>query len=379
MQQALSKGQSIDEKAIDEKNINAVRLNDLYICFKTEKVFLHQDEIILSVLSFRLLKTLLLHAPKPLSCHELLTLVWQDVITGEENVKQRISLLRKSLDQCQVTSYIQNQRNRGYFIAAPLIWITHTPSKKAVSTLSFQQYALFSLILICGFLSLAFISIHETPQVSLDVSIDNSIRLAQQQADLAFCLDGLDDYIEIEDQDRLDIHKEDFAIDTWLRTQAMEQRVIVDKRFEDQEKDVQGYVLYIDEGLLSFQLATGDGSWYCLKPHSSCSLYHSGGFVADGNWHHVAVSIDRDNPQGMSFYLDGQLISIADPTDRMASLANDNPLRIGSRSSYTTGLFKGAIGAINLYHRQLSNTEVSSLYQQGNPRRCYSIATKGGV
>lgn len=374
MQQALTQGQ-----VIDEGNIDGVRMNNLYICFKTEKVFCHEEEILLSTLSFRLLKTLLLHSPHPLSCQELLTLVWQDVITGEENVKQRISLLRKSLAQNQVTPSIQNQRNRGYFIRGPLIWITKTANQKKTPRFFMRQYAIVSMILVCSLLSLAFISTHKTSQGLLDVSIDHSIRLAQQQADLAFCLDGLDDYIEIEDQDRLDIKEEDFAIDTWIRTQSMQQRVIVDKRFEDQEKDVQGYVLYIDEGLLSFQLATGDGTWYCLQPDSSCSLYHSGGFVADNTWHHIAVSIDRDDPKGMHFYLDGQLIAIADPTDRMASLANDKPLRIGSRSSYTTGLFKGAIGAINLYHRQLTEYEVNSLYQQGNPRHCYSIATKGGV
>ena len=374
MQQALSQGQAIDEGIID-----GVRINDLYICFKKEKIFNGDKEIILSHLSFRLLKTLILYSPQPLSCQELLSLVWQDVITGEENVKQRISLLRKSFTQQQVRISIQNQRGRGYFISDPLTWISNTASQKNTSRFSLHQYAFFGFIGIGSLLSLAFISIHDTSQVSLNVSIDNSVRLAQKQIDLAFCLDGLDDYIELEDQDRLDIQEEDFAIDTWIRTQAMGQRVIVDKRFEDQEKDVKGYVLYIDEGLLSFQLATGDGTWYCLQPDSSCSLYHSNGFVADGNWHHIAVSIDRDNPQGMRFYLDGQLIAIADPTDRMASLANDKPLRIGSRSSYITGLFKGAIGAINLYHRQLSQHEVRSLFLQGNARQCYSIATKGGV
>ncbi|WP_299008358.1 LamG-like jellyroll fold domain-containing protein [uncultured Shewanella sp.] len=374
MQQALSQGQVIDEDIID-----GVKINDLYICFKKERIFSNNNEIVLSHLSFRLLKTLLLHSPHPLSCQELLSLVWQDVITGEENVKQRISLLRKSFTQHQVRISIQNQRGRGYFISDPLTWISNTARSQKNSRLSLHRYAFFGFIGIGSLLSLAFISTHDTSQVSLNMSIDNSVRLAKKQMDLAFCLDGLDDYIEIEDQDRLDVQEGDFAIDTWIRTQAMGQRVIVDKRFEDQEKDVKGYVLYIDEGLLSFQLATGNGTWYCLQPNSSCSLYHSNGFVADGKWHHIAVSIDRDNAQGMHFYLDGKLIAITDPTDRMASLANDKPLRIGSRSSYTTGLFKGAIGAINLYHRQLSQHEVTSLFQQGNPRRCYSIATKGGV
>ncbi|WP_298774012.1 LamG-like jellyroll fold domain-containing protein [uncultured Shewanella sp.] len=374
MHQALLQGHPIDENSV-----SGVKISELYICFKKQKVFHHHTEIILSDLSFQLLKTLLLHSPVPLSCDTLLTLVWKNVITGEENVKQRISLLRKSLAPYQQSLSIQNRRGQGYYIDNALTWIKSAPPKRKSKYLSLHQYTVISLTILLSLMSLAFIKIKGTNQVSLDMSIDNSVRLAKKQVDLAFCLDGLDDYIEIEDQDRLDIQEEDFAIDTWIRTQAMGQRVIVDKRFEDQEKDVKGYVLYIDDGLLSFQLATGNGTWYCLQPHSSCSLYHSNGFIADGDWHHIAVSIDRDSPQGMRFYLDGKLIAIADPTDRMTSLANDKPLRIGSRSSYTTGLFKGAIGAINLYHRQLSQHEISSLFKQGNPRRCYSIATKGGV
>ncbi|WP_299493613.1 LamG-like jellyroll fold domain-containing protein [uncultured Shewanella sp.] len=374
MQQAILQGHPIDEKSV-----SGVKAGELYICFKKQKVFHHHTEVILSGLSFNLLKILLLYSPMPLSCERLLTLVWQNIVTGEDNVKQRISILRKSLAPFQSSITIQNQRGQGYFIRAPLVWMSNQPQKNPPKYFSLHQYAFISLTIIASLLSVAFISIKSTNQTTLDVSIDNSIRLAKKQSDLAFCLDGLDDYIEINDQNRLDIQEEDFAIDTWIQTYSMKQRVIVDKRYENQEKDVKGYVLYIDEGQFSFQLATGDGTWHCLEPHSSCSLYHSGGFIADGNWHHVAVSIDRDHPQGMHFYLDGQLIATADPTDRMTSLENDKPLRIGSRSSYKTGLFKGAIGAVNLYHRQLTNSEVNNLYRQGNTRHCYSIATKGGI
>ncbi|WDE07012.1 winged helix-turn-helix domain-containing protein [Thalassomonas viridans] len=363
-------------------------LGELYICLETEKVFYQDQDQMLSALSFNLLKTLLQHSPVPLSARELLELVWQDVVTTEENVKQRISMLRKALGQDKTRPYIQNKRGQGYFIAGPVTWVeADIPAESGQAPEKTRQIKLplpiaaiaAAFLLLTALLLTALLTGEDADDVLLDVRIDKAIRLAPKQDDLAFCLDGLDDYIEFADRDSLDIRREDFAVATWIRTSALEQRVILDKRFEDKQRDVQGYVFYIDEGELSFQLATGDGSWYCHEENSSCTLYKSKTFIADGNWHHVAVSIDRDHPQGMVFYLDGQEIFTADPTGRTGSLANDKPLRIGSRSSYQTGLFAGAIGAVNLYHRSLTAKEVAGLYQQGNNRRCYSIATKGGL
>ncbi|WDE10339.1 LamG-like jellyroll fold domain-containing protein [Thalassomonas haliotis] len=368
-------------------NYQGAWLGELYICLQTEKVFHNQQDLMLSALSFNLFKTLLLHAPAPLSCRELLALVWQDIVTTEENVKQRISLLRKALGQDKTRPYIQNMRGRGYFIAPQITWVEAEPpgdNGQVADTSPRIKLPLLLGAISAAFLlltSMVLITFFNKPDADVlpDVRMDSTVRLAPAQDDLAFCLDGLDDYIEFADQDNLDVDEEDFAIATWIRTSALEQRVIVDKRFEDKKQDVKGYVFYVDEGELSFQLATGQGSWYCHEQDSSCTLYESKTYIADGKWHHVAVSIDRDNPQGMVFYLDGKVIFTADPTGRAGSLANDNPLRIGSRSSYQTGLFLGAIGAVNLYHTSLSAQEVAGLYQQGNNRRCYSIATKGGL
>lgn len=365
--------------AVYQEN-NGVWIDKLYLCFKSKSI-LHDGKINeLSELSFSLLMTLLEHAPNPLTTHQLLDIVWQDVVTGEENVKQRISLLRKSLGQNDHQVYIQNIRGQGYFLGTqikpdPI----HAPARP--NTLPRLHPAIAAtLVLVTGFAtSFAYQWLLPKSEVQMDVRIDNAIRLAQKQHDLAFCLDGLDDYVEIQDQDNLDVKEGDFAIDTWVRTKSLEQRVILDKRFEERYKDVKGYVMYINEGWLAFQLATGNGSWHCQTVDSQCSFFVSNGFIADDQWHHVAVSIDRDNPRGLEFYLDGKRITVADPTLHRGSLENDNPLRIGSRSSYTTGLFEGAIGAVNLYHRTLNADEVAGLYSQGNQRRCYSIATQGGV
>lgn len=355
-----------------------VWINDLYLCFTQHTLLRQGKNEPLSPLAFKLLLTLIIHSPNTLSRYELLTLVWGKVVTSEENVKQRISQLRKKLGKSEGHALIQNVRGEGYFINGDIRWVSKEDTQVVVTKQSkikphYLAIAVITLLLVLG------IILYPTPSSRLIAESDDTITLALPDKKKAFCLDGVDDYVELDDQDRLDVEENDFSIATWVRTEALEQRIILDKRFENQRKDTKGYVLYVEDGILSFQLATGDGSWFCQAQNASCTPYQSQGFIADGKWHHIAVTIDRDHPQGLIFYIDGKPIAERDPTVRMGSLANSNPLRIGSRSSYETGLFKGAIGEINLYQNAVSQQDVFSLYQQGNFRQCRSINSKGGL
>ncbi|WP_018693386.1 LamG-like jellyroll fold domain-containing protein [Algicola sagamiensis] len=361
----------------------AVRLDDLWICFEKQKIYRDAQEIPLSTLSFQLLQTLLEYAPEPLSHDALIHLVWNGVITGEENVKQRISLLRKALSD-ESHQYIHTKRGQGYFISSELQWIAKDSTQHRQKP-SMKKWTIFgtasSLFCASIFVSYLYFSEGSTASSNTGRQVKNGpvIYLAPEQLDKAYCLDGYDDYVEFADQDHLDVEEGDFSIEAWIRTNSLEQRVILDKRYEDQVENVHGYVLYIDEGNISLQLATGRGSWYCHEPNASCSIYESQGFIADGQWHHLIVSVDRDNQEGLRFYQNGELVTVQDPTDRQDSLANDSVLRVGSRSSYLTGLFDGDIGDLNLFHRRIGPREVKQRFAKGNSRRCYSIGAKGGL
>ncbi|OHU91480.1 hypothetical protein BET10_11765 [Pseudoalteromonas amylolytica] len=357
-----------------------VWLYDIFVCFDTQKVYKQAQEIHLPVLSFSLLCVLLEHSPKSLTSAQLQTLVWKNVVTGDENVKQRIRMLRLALGQTPENEYIKNLRGKGYYVDGPLRW-KYRKNKK----ISFKN----SLLGTASTISIAFVGtafwtlstanlpIANSPKITLNQ--ENAIRLARSQQDLAFCLDGFDDFIELPDNDDFDITFGDFSVTAWIKTDSYDQRVIIDKRYENQMDTVQGYVMFVDDGKLGFQLADGIGSWYCEQDNGACTTYISNSSVSDGKWHHVAVSVDRDDPDGLRFYIDGQPSCIHDPTKRSGSLANDMPLRIGSRSSYHTGLFKGAIGEVALHHRALDQQEVHLDYQKGNQRSCFSIASKGGT
>ncbi|MDJ0837641.1 MAG: S8 family serine peptidase [Acidobacteriota bacterium] len=163
-------------------------------------------------------------------------------------------------------------------------------------------------------------------------------------------------FVEVSSSPVLNFGAGDFSIDIWLRT---EQRggviTIIDKRRVDEA--VVGYSLFLFNGNLSFQLADG------MHTNFSSDI-----FVADGEWHHLAVTVDRDR-EG-SFYLDGVLRDTFDPTEHMGSLDNDLPLRFGALSTGNSGVLSGTIDEVALYNRELSPMEIAAVHQAGPWGRC---------
>jgi hypothetical protein len=94
---------------------------------------------------------------------------------------------------------------------------------------------------------------------------------------------------------------------------------------------------------------------------------------SDGNWHLVAVTVDRLTPQGGKFYLDGYPAgSSFDPTGRPGTLTNAAPLRIGSVTDVGGGgsFFKGTLDEVEVYLRALTPYENLVLYLAGPCGKC---------
>ncbi|WP_222427419.1 LamG domain-containing protein, partial [Hyella patelloides] len=163
--------------------------------------------------------------------------------------------------------------------------------------------------------------------------------------------DGVNDYVEVDDNDALDFGIGDFSLSTWINTTDVAGiDVILDKRVE-QSGSVQGYVLYNLGGNLGFQLADGSGF----------TNYISDVSIADGDWHHVTVTVDRDNINGGEWYVDGELVDTFNPTGRQGSLSNSKPLRLGRRSdSSSPGYFNGSLDEVKLFDSALSSTDVQN-------------------
>jgi hypothetical protein len=138
---------------------------------------------------------------------------------------------------------------------------------------------------------------------------------------------------------------------------------------------VRGYELYLQDGTLGFQMATGAGSAVCGTPGSACTDFLApppalgGTILNDDRWHHVAVVVDRCNGIG-EMYVDGALEHTFTP--RTGDLANDAALFIADSHSIATApqYFTGCFDELEFFKRALSAAEVASLYDAGWAGKC---------
>lgn len=166
----------------------------------------------------------------------------------------------------------------------------------------------------------------------------------------------------------------DFSIDAWVRMPASSSNLImplVEKKVASGSTWI-GYGFWIAIGRLGLQMAdagAGTGTTtYTSVPIPT--LYNN-------QWHHVAVTVSRrGNPAGISWYLDGVVISTSNPTTpptRYGSLVNSAPLRIGSTIPPTTPgwlWFKGDVDELEIFNRELTQAEVKSIFAAGTAGKC---------
>jgi len=163
----------------------------------------------------------------------------------------------------------------------------------------------------------------------------------------------------------LSVDRGDFSVSAWIRTANCGTNVILDHRIED-SGTVHGWAFFTYQGRINTQLshpgilAYGGTEW-CNYVNRSEHLRQLP-IVADGVWHHVAVTIDRDAADGGCWYVDGELVWQFDPTNRPDSLSHQIPLTLGKRSDSGGGHFPGSIGGVGLYHWALTAAEVAAIY-----------------
>ena len=90
-------------------------IDDLNLDVQRGELTCQEEVITLPKLSYDLLVALAKSAPALLSQEQLMAIVWPDRVIGDETLKQRVKLLRKSLgDDASAPTYIEAVRGRGY-------------------------------------------------------------------------------------------------------------------------------------------------------------------------------------------------------------------------------------------------------------------------
>jgi uncharacterized delta-60 repeat protein len=170
----------------------------------------------------------------------------------------------------------------------------------------------------------------------------------------AFNFDGIDDYVSINRS-----IQDDFTIEFWLNTtqivgtdsgQWYEGRGLVDGEVQTVTND---FGATLRNGKVLFGVGNPD-------------VTIRSGFVADGNWHHVAATRLRSTGE-LKLYLDG--LHVASATGGTQSLTSPPRLTLG-RVQVDNNPFQGKLDEVALYTRVLSPQEIESIYDAGSNGKC---------
>ena len=169
-------------------------------------------------------------------------------------------------------------------------------------------------------------------------------------------------YVRVDSQSQLNVGTGNFSIDAWIRMSSKAEdgaRQILRKIYST------GYMLLTINNRLALVLKDSMGQSIYNAALSSPNL-------ADDKWHHIAVTVDRNNPNGVIFYVDGVNVGSANPTDRVGSLS-------GSQSLIIAQNFPGDVDEVEIFKQVLSAAEVKSLYAAQGEGKCKTNTGKGTV
>ena len=199
----------------------------------------------------------------------------------------------------------------------------------------------------------------------------------------ALTFDGVNDRVTVPDNNTLDFSSactsffncqipQDFSIDAWIKTcketgidPIVDKLGMVNYTWPPTFSSKNGYSFYLNNGVLHIELADQVifGGGVTVFPDSSATN------VADGTWHHVAVTLDRDQPTGGVFYVDGVPVSTFNPTSRMRSLSNPLQLWIGAKQ-VALAQFDGEIDEVQIFRRSVPAVEIQGIYAAQNAGKC---------
>jgi uncharacterized repeat protein (TIGR01451 family) len=166
----------------------------------------------------------------------------------------------------------------------------------------------------------------------------------------------------------------DLSIDAWVRANPVQPSPaqvfypIVDKLSTGALTAPRGYSFYLVNGRLGFAMA--DGTTTSFNAPTTSLL------VADGQWHHVAVTVDRDQAAGGKLYVDGNVVFTFNPTVRAGSLTNTINLLIGRNQSGNQ--FLGSIDEVEIFSRALTEAEVKAIFNADSAGKCKPSGPPGG-
>lgn len=182
----------------------------------------------------------------------------------------------------------------------------------------------------------------------------NGVTFASGKVGQVFSFDGINDQVIIPSRPV----QNDFTIEFWLKTTQVAFQ-------ETQWYNGAGLVdAEVSAPVNDFGTALGNGK--VLFGTGNPDVTIKSGFVADGNWHHVAATRIRSTGR-LVLYIDGA--QVASGTGGTQSLTAPNRMVLGSLQTNII-YFNGLIDEASIYNRALSATEVQSIYNADTAGKC---------
>ena len=163
--------------------------------------------------------------------------------------------------------------------------------------------------------------------------------------------DGSDDYIDIGSDSSLNFGTGDFSLSLWVK--GTDTDGVLYSSYDGSAPHV---YFRTHDSKLKFYMDSGGGD----EVWSSTTLG-----VIDGQWHHIAVSVDRD--VGVSMYIDGSLenLSATGTIGSVGDLGSSEDFNIGRHPSDAT-YWNGSIANVGIWNRALSASEIESIMWRGS-------------
>lgn len=164
----------------------------------------------------------------------------------------------------------------------------------------------------------------------------------------AIGFDG-DDYVDVGGASSLDLGTNDYSISAWVKTS---------------DKTEHNAIVQADDNFSFAPLYIQQTTGLMRTAIDEVAFSPSGGSdFADGIWHHLAISFDRNGDA--SFYLDGILDGTATISAKSGYSISVTNLYMG-RSNTLARYWNGTIDEVAIWSRALESGEISSLFNSGD-------------
>jgi hypothetical protein len=217
-------------------------------------------------------------------------------------------------------------------------------------------------------------------------ALSGDVAIVETEVGRAFSFKGANGRVTVSNAPSLNFGAgEAFSVMAWIQPEHQETPFgvmsIVEKRKPIGISSALGYSLHLEDGKLSCQLAPfrrvgisrSDftsprrllAAWRGrnqLAPMKFARFIGKGPDLRDGQFHHVALTLERRSKTGGKLYVDGNLVLVFDPTGQAGTFANTEPLLIGTHPDPTLHCgFKGLIAGVRVSSYALSKEQVQAV------------------